>query len=64
MFTYVTGNLAAAFLIKKFSMTLFYCIMTVICVISTIYFMFLPTPKPVVETMSVIGDEKEPLNAT
>ena len=44
MATYISGNLMAAFVISDLSESLFYMIMTALCVITTIYFMF--TPKP------------------
>lgn len=46
MATYISGNLMAAFVISDLSESLFYMIMTAICVITTIYFIFLPTPQP------------------
>jgi hypothetical protein len=46
---FITGNLMAAFLVTKFSNTLFYIIMTGLCVASTFYFMCLPTPHKVAD---------------
>jgi len=64
MLTYVSGNLAAAYLIGKFSLTMFYIIMTGVCLLATVYFMFLPTPQPIIEiVMESSIDEKRPLNA-
>jgi len=55
MATYISGNLMAAFVISDLSESLFYMIMTAICVITTIYFIFLPTPQPQIEDAEADG---------